>query len=152
MSDVVERRWNAPLWWGFALALASMLCNAVLFLSPPGQGVLPGLSIVLAVVSLVFVVRGLKQIFGAANNLSRKIWGSILVLMPLLLIAFSALVSFKSRAIPASAEAPQVGQKAPEFTLVDTQDHPVSLAGLVAPTENDATPKAVLLVFYRGYW
>jgi len=152
MPDMVERRCNAPLWWGFALALPSMLCNAVLFLSPPGQGVLPWLSIVLAVLALVFVVRGLKQIFQAANSPSRKVRSSILVLMSLLLIGVSALASFKSRAMPGSAEAPQVGQKAPEFTLMDTHDQPVSLAELFSSTTNDPPPKAVLLVFYRGYW
>jgi hypothetical protein len=152
MSDMVERRWNAPPWWGLALAIASVLCNPVLFLSPPGRAVLPWLSIVLAVLALVFVGTGLKQIFGAANSGSRKVWGSILVVICLFLIGISALVSFKSRCIPSSSEAPQVGQKAPEFTLMDTHDQPVSLAELFSSTANDPPPKAVLLVFYRGYW
>jgi hypothetical protein len=89
----------SPLGWGFALALASTWCDAVLFLSPPGQEALPWLSIVLAVLALVFVVRGLKQIFAAANRPSRKVWSSILVLVSLLLIGVSAFASFKSRAI-----------------------------------------------------
>ena len=149
---MVERGWNASLWWGFALALASMLCDAVLFLSPPGEEVLPWLSIVLAVLTLIFVVGALKQIFAAANSPSRKVWSSILVLVSLLLIGVSAFASFKSRALPGSAEAPQVGQKAPEFTLMDTHDQTVSLAELFSSTPTDPPPKAVLLIFYRGYW
>jgi energy-coupling factor transporter transmembrane protein EcfT len=134
----------SPLGWGFALALASTWCDAVLFLSPPGQEALPWLSIVLAVLALVFVVRGLKQIFAAANRPSRKVWSSILVLVSLLLIGVSAFASFKSRAMP---EAPQVGQKAPGFALMDTHDQPVSLAELFSSTLNDPPPKAVLLIF-----
>jgi len=52
------------------------------------------------------------------------------------------------------AETPIVGQKAPDFTLQDTSGHPVTLAQLLSsPVPGSAEPpKAVLLIFYRGYW
>ena len=152
VPDVVEGRRNASLWWGFFLALASMLCNAALFLSPPGQGALPWLSILLAALALIFLAMGLKPAFGADGGRGGKARSSIVAVVSLLLVGLAVLISFESRGIPASVEAPQVGQKAPEFTLLDTRDQPVSLAELFASTANDPPPKAVLLVFYRGYW
>jgi len=80
---------------------------------------------------------------------------------------------FHARAVPASAGAPHVGQTAPDFTLTDTAGKAVSLAQLLGPATGGATAadpiingvtngitngatngaaKAVLLVFYRGYW
>ena len=49
--------------------------------------------------------------------------------------------------VPLSPTAPRVGQKAPDFTLVDSTRHQVSLAQLLA-----SSPRGVLLIFYRGYW
>ena len=66
--------------------------------------------------------------------------------------------------------APQVGQKVPDFTLADTNGNKVSLGQLLGKGDSPASPsnvtgqaspvgtstgtppKAVLLVFYRGYW
>ena len=44
---------------------------------------------------------------------------------------------------------------APDFTLADTSGQAVSMAQLFAPAADDShvvPPKAVLLIFYRGYW
>jgi peroxiredoxin len=42
--------------------------------------------------------------------------------------------------------APRVGQKAPEFTLPDQNEKPVALADLLSRS------RAVVLIFYRGFW
>ncbi len=58
-------------------------------------------------------------------------------------------------ALAAPARALEVGQKAPDFTLTDTSGQAVSLAQLLANPIDAASgkaPKAVLLIFYRGYW
>jgi peroxiredoxin len=56
----------------------------------------------------------------------------------------------------ASVGPPQVGEKAPEFTLPDRYGAPVSLIELISPTirkqAGDPEGQWVLLVFYRGYW
>ncbi|HET7287403.1 MAG TPA: hypothetical protein VFI71_08035, partial [Pyrinomonadaceae bacterium] len=56
------------------------------------------------------------------------------------------------RWLPASKGAPQVGQRAPEFTLPDANGKQVSLNELLTSPINGTAPKGVLLVFYRGYW
>jgi hypothetical protein len=81
-----------------------------------------------------------------------KIAGWIFTVLSVLLLGFTVFVFFASRALPASAASPQIGQKAPEFTLADTNGQTVSLAQLLAGPNPAARPKAVLLVFYRGYW
>ena len=39
-----------------------------------------------------------------------------------------------------------VGQKAPEFTLLDQNEKPITLAALLSGS------KAAVLIFYRGFW
>lgn len=107
----------------------------------------------LAGVSLIFLVRGLKRSFGQPRVYRGKILSSILALVALLLVGVAIFSCFQARAIPASAGAPKVGQTATDFTLADTSGQSVSMAQLFAPAADDsqvAPPKAVLLIFYRG--
>ena len=155
MPDMIESRRNWALWLGFLLALGALLCNAAFFLNPPGQRAIPWLSVLLAGVALIFLVRGLQRAFGQPKVYRDRILSSILALVSLLLVGVAIFSFFQARAIPASAGAPKVGQKAPDFMLADTSGQPVSLAQLFAPASGDSQgvpPKAVLLVFYRGYW
>jgi len=70
-----------------------------------------------------------------------------------LIIAFFVFIAFiEARRLPASAGAPQVGQRAPDFTLTDINNKPVALAELLTQPVNNKPPKGVLLIFYRGYW
>ena len=151
MKDMVERRSNSTLLWGFALALGAMLCNMAFFIQPPAQGSIPWLSLLLAVIALVFVGKGLWRIFAPPRIHRGRILGTILTIFSLLLVAAAVFTFFKSRSLPITAGAPQVGQKAPDFTLADTTGRPISLDQLFRPTDG-TPPKAVLLIFYRGYW
>jgi cytochrome oxidase Cu insertion factor (SCO1/SenC/PrrC family) len=64
----------------------------------------------------------------------------------LLLGAWSAAAAAQ---LPASAGAPKVGEKVPDFTLPDTEGRPVRLSSL---HKEDGEARWVLLIFYRGYW
>jgi len=82
-----------------------------------------------------------------------RIAGPILLGTGVVCLAFFAYGMFyAARQLPASAGAPRVGQKAPGFTLQDTDGHPVTLARLLAPDAGAARVDGVVLIFYRGFW
>jgi peroxiredoxin len=157
MPDTNQRRRNWALWAGSILTLLALASNFLYFFKIP-QGIIPWLNLVLPAIGLFFFIVGLKRAFGQRQVYGGRISGSILTAVSLLLLAVSVFGFVHARDIPASAGAPRVGQKAPEFALNDTSGQPVSLTQLLsAYKEEDSSnyavrPKAVLLVFYRGYW
>ncbi len=67
-----------------------------------------------------------------------------------LLFAFFAYeIFYVLRQVPASNGAPRVGQLAPDFLLLDQNGNPVGLGDLL---RGQSGPKAVALIFYRGFW
>jgi hypothetical protein len=62
-----------------------------------------------------------------------------------LLLAAGAWFNFVAARVPDAPTALRVGAPAPDFTLADAAGRPVSLADYRGR-------KAVVLVFYRGYW
>jgi hypothetical protein len=125
-------------------------------LKVPGlQTLLPWLSLLLPAVALVCFAVGLKRAFSQREIYRGRVFGSILGVVSLLLVAGSVWFFIHLRDVPASAGAPKIGQKAPDFTLKDTSGNPVSLSALLtAPIDASSgqAPKGVLLIFYRGYW
>ncbi|HYL09543.1 MAG TPA: hypothetical protein VEU31_02305 [Candidatus Acidoferrales bacterium] len=97
---------------------------------------------------------GLRRAFSHADVFRGKVFGTILAALSVAILGFFALIVFVGgRRLPASHGAPQVGQKAPEFDLMDTNGKSVRLSELLAaPMNAGRAPKGVLLVFYRGYW
>jgi hypothetical protein len=170
MAETISRRRNWAPWFALLLALVAMLSNAGFFMGLPGQRAIPWLSIALAIAALVCAVAGILRAF--QPQASGKVSSSILGVVSLLICGLVAVASVTSRALPVATNAPQVGQKVPDFTLADTNGNKVSLGQLLG--KNDAStsasanstagqaspvgistaapPKAVLLVFYRGYW
>ena len=155
MPEKVKVPRNSALWLGLAIAFAAILCNVVLFLNPPAQNLIPWLSIVLGIVALVFIALGVKNLLMPSRTIGPRVLGVFVTLLSLLFSAGSIFGFMHARAVPPSTDAPQIGQKAPDFTLPDTNNQAVSLAQLFAPAPGHTTavaPIAVLLVFYRGYW
>src|SRR5215470_11868038 len=132
---------NSSLWLGLAIAFAAILCNVVLFLNPPAQSLIPWLSLVLGIVALVFIGLGVRNLFTftQSRTIAARVLGVFVALLALLFSAGSILGFMHARAVPPSTDAPQIGQKAPDFTLPDTNSQTVSLAQLFAPGPGDAT-------------
>jgi hypothetical protein len=174
-KTVRQRNW-AP-WIALLLAVAAMLSNAGFFLGLPGPKLIAWLGVVLAIAALVYAVIGVMRAFRQSQVYGGKVSSSILGVLSLLICGLVAIAAVTSRALPAATNAPQVGQKVPDFTLADANGNKVSLGQLLGKagpsisasatpvyTSNvsgqtfpvglsTATPpKAVLLVFYRGYW
>jgi AhpC/TSA family len=151
MPDALATRRNLDPWWGLLVAVGAVLSNALFLVDIPGKRFLPWLGAAIALISILFLVRGLKRAFGRPQIYRGKVLSSVLAGISVLLLGLVGLFSYGARALPASASAPKVGEHAPDFTLTDTTGKAVSLGDLFAPAEG-SQPKAVLLVFYRGYW
>ena len=161
MPDAVQRRKNIAPWAGLLFAIGAVVCNAAFFVNPPLQRTLPWLSLLFAVLALIFLATGLWRAFGQAQVYRGKVLSVVLSVIALLPVGFTGFVFVAARRLPSSTAAPQVGQKVPDFTLPDTSGKLVSLDQLLAavPSPNSSAsspeahvPKAVLLIFYRGYW
>ena len=151
-SVLNERRRNTALWLGLILAIAALFSQGLFFLKVPGQNALPWLSLTMASVAVVLVAIGVGRAFIRPQLYRGKIAGSIIAVVSLLLLAVTVFGFVIARKLPGTAGVPQVGQKAPSFTLADTNGQQISLEQLLSTPVGNSHPKAVLLVFYRGYW
>ena len=153
-SPATPRLTNSPLWYGLLITLLGVATEFAYFLrlSPPISHLLPWINLLVPALGLIFLVIGLARAFGQSALYSGKIWGSIVTVLALLLLAGSVFLFRVTRSVPTSPGAPQLGQRLPDFTLPDSAGQPTSLSQLFAASADGAPPKAVLLVFYRGYW
>ncbi len=147
MNAGAKRSWNWSLWLGFLFVLLGFLSYAFLFVHFPVTRDFPWANLLLFGAGAILLVVGLVRSFGNPRAYRGKIFGPILGVAGALMIAlFWYGFFYAARQVPASTGAPRVGQKAPEFTLYDKGDKPVSLADLLSGS------KAVVLIFYRGFW
>lgn len=144
---------SSALWWGIAITVLGALSNGLYFLNPPGQAALPWINLVVPIAGLIIVLAGLWPAFTQPARYAGKWLGTIFAAICLVLAGGSTFGFFHARDLPVSAGAPRVGQKAPDFTLVNSDGETVSLAQLLSGSgRRPDPPKAVLLIFYRGYW
>jgi len=147
----VQKRTLAP-WMGLLLTVLGALSNGLPFVGFPAAPV-PWTSLLLSMIGFVVVVLGLWRAFGQSAVYKGKLSGSIAAAFSLLFLAGAIVFFWSARHIPAeSAAAPQVGQRVPDFTLPDSRGHSVSMTQLFSGAAGKEPPKALLLVFYRGYW
>jgi hypothetical protein len=153
VSPATRRRTNSALWYGLLIALFGIGSQFFYFLRPPPaiSHVLPWINLLLPAIGLIFLFIGLARAFRRSAVYGGKVWGSCVTVIALLLLAGNVVLFHKTRDVPNSAGAPQVGQRLPAFTLSDSSGHPTSFSQLFASADG-SQPKAVLLVFYRGYW
>jgi peptidoglycan/LPS O-acetylase OafA/YrhL len=148
MSTSTKRKWNWALWMGFVLALAAFASYAF-FSQFPLTRDFPWANFLLFAVAGILLLIGLFRAFGRPRVYRGKIFGSIMaILSALIFTAFYYVIFVELRQVPASAGAPRVGQKAPEFTLSDQDGKPVALADLLSAPNT----RAAVLIFYRGHW
>ena len=146
-------RFNWPIWAGFLLSLIAFLSYFFVFIWFPITRDFPWVNLLLFGIALLPLLVGLRRAFSPDRHLLSKIGASLLATLSVLvfgLFVFSFFVA--ARWLPAAAGAPQVGQKAPDFSLADTNGKTVSLSELLTAPINGKSPKGVLLIFYRGYW
>jgi hypothetical protein len=151
------RKFNWPIWGGFLLSLFAFLSYPLLFVRWPVTRDFPWANLLLFGIAAVLLFFGLKRAFAPERGKGSKIAASVVATVSVVVLGFFLFATLvMSRWLPPSHGAPQVGQKAPDFTLADTSGRLVSLSELLSAPINGkaaaAKPRGVLLVFYRGYW
>ena len=136
------------LWVGFLVVVAALF-SYEFFVRFPVTRDFPWANLLLFAIGGILLVMGLVRAYGQPTNYRGKISGPILTLLSVLIFAMFAYPLFYIvRQMPASASAPPVGDKAPDFSLVDQNGRTVALHDLLSASG----ARAVLLIFYRGYW
>ena len=151
----VAKRWNGAVLLALLLAVGALAANFAFFVNPPLQATLPWLSLLLATAALAVLVTGLWRALFQSQIYRGKVLSLVLAVFILMFAGASVFVFYHARALPKSTAAPQAGQQAPDFTLADTGGQLVSLDDLFTSSAGDPSspaPRAVLLIFYRGYW
>jgi hypothetical protein len=146
-------RFNWQIWAGFLLSFAALVSYSFVFVRFPVTRDFPWANLLLFGIAAGLLFVGVRRAFAAYRSRRSKIAGSLLATLSVVifgLFVFSIFILAKQ--LPASSGAPQVGQKAPDFNLADTNGQQVSLSELLSSPINGKAPKGVLLVFYRGYW
>ena len=141
----MKRKWNWPIWLGFVVS-AGGLFSYEYFAQFPITRDFPWANLLLFGIGAVLLLTGLFRAFGRPQLYRGKVFGSILIALAFLLFAFfSYEIFYVLKQVPLSAQAPHVGDKAPEFTLPDQNGKQVALADLISPN-------GVVVIFYRGHW
>lgn len=149
------RRFNWPLWTGLLLTVVGFFSYFAVFVWFPVTRDFPWANLLLFLLAAVLLFIGVRRAFAPERPHPRraKIIGSLVTAFGALIIVLFVFGFFVfARWLPQSKGAPQIGQKAPEFTLTDTSGKSVSLGELLSTPINGNAPKGVLLIFYRGYW
>jgi hypothetical protein len=143
----MRRRWNWLVWIGFAVALLAALSYIPVFSRFPNTRDFPWVNLLLFLAAGSLLAIGLYRAFAQAGSYRGKISGPILSALSLAIFGlFCYGVFFEARNLPSPQTAIRVGQKAPNFSLVDVDGKAVTLSQL------SQGKRAVLLIFYRGYW
>jgi hypothetical protein len=141
----MKRKWNWPIWIGFIVAVGGLFSYEWFAQSPITRD-FPWANLLLFGVGATLLLAGLFRAFGRPQLYRGKVFGSIFTAIALLLFAFfSYEIFYVLKQVPLSAQAPNIGSKAPEFTLPDQNGKPVALTDLLAPN-------GAVLIFYRGHW
>jgi len=152
---MITKRWNWRLWAGFGLSIGA-LAAYVFWVNETRAVFWPALLLFLA--AAVLLVSGLKRRSREPELYRGKIAGPVLTTLSVLIFGLFGFVVYEViKAFPEAKNAPQIGQRAPEFSLVDVNGKNFTLAQLLStPITNSGgaagATKGVLVFFYRGYW
>lgn len=147
------RTFNWQVWAGLLLSVVAFLSYFFVFVRFPVTRDFPWASLLLFGMAAALLLIGLRRAFRPERRLGSKVSGLVAATLSVAIFGLFVFTTFvMAKWLPAAQGAPQVGRKAPEFTLPDTDGRPVSLSELLSTPVNGKAPKGVLLVFYRGYW
>ena len=152
---MASKRWNWRLWAGFGLCMGAF-AGYVFWVNETRTVVWPALLLFAVAAALLF--SGWKRRSREPELYRGQAAGYVLTTLSVLILGLFGFVVYQvSRVFPDAKNAPQIGQRAPEFSLVDANGKNFTLAELLSTPVTNAdsaarAPKGVLVVFYRGYW
>jgi putative effector of murein hydrolase len=149
---MARRAVNWPIWLSLPLAVAALYSYPFVFVRWAVTRDVPWVNLLLGAAAVALAIASVRRSFSRG-----WIAKTTAVVVAATTVAAVGLFVYKvlilARELPASARSPNVGQPAPEFTLADLNNQPVSLTSLrTAPLAGSRIPRGVLLIFYRGYW
>jgi hypothetical protein len=153
-----KKKWNWRIWVGFLIALAALPVYVGVLVWQPVTRNVPWVTWLMFVLAGWLLWTGVRRAYANPQEYRGKILGTVLGVLALAIAGLFGFVTlYLSRQMPASAGAPQIGAKAPEFTLPDASGKMVSLSALLTEplpgaAAAAAKPRGVVLIFYRGYW
>jgi hypothetical protein len=143
----MRRSWNSPIWAGFGFTLVAAISYVPIFARFPATRDVPWVNLLLFLLGGWVLAAGIKRAYAEPGRYSGKVSGAVVGVLSLALFGLFCWGNFVfARRLPSASGAPQAGQTAPDFTLPDATGKPVTLSQL------RKTNRAVLLIFYRGYW
>ena len=152
---MATKLWNWRLWAGFGLSVGA-LAGYVFLVNETRAVFWPALLLFAVAAALLF--SGWKRKSREPELYRGNIAGYVLTTLSVFIVGLFGFVAYQvSRVFPDAKNAPQIGQRAPEFSLVDANGQIFTLAQLLSTPITNAggtapATKGVLVVFYRGYW
>ena len=146
----MRARWNISIWSGFLVVLLAGVFYLPLVELLPSSA--EWVTLLIFCAGLIVIARGIVRAFRDPGTYRGRIAGPVLMALGLAMVGFFAICAlYLARQVPESRGAPHVGQKAPEFKLLDKDGLETSLPELLGAGDPRGGNGA-LLIFYRGYW
>lgn len=135
---------------GFLVCVLALVSYPLFFARFPVTRDIPWASWLLFALGLTLLGAGLVRAFRRPESYRGRVAAPILAVLGLAVLGMFLFYTVSlSRQLPASTDAPRVGEKAADFTLPDAHGRPVRLYDLLGSRGGGSW---VILVFYRGYW
>jgi hypothetical protein len=151
---VTAKLWNWRLWAGFGLSVVALVGYGLLVME---TRVVFWPSLLLFMVAGVLLASGWKRARRGPQSYRGKIAAPVLTTLSVVVFGLFGFTTYEVlKAFPDAKNAPQIGQRAPAFSLVDANGQNVSLSQMLTTPIADRgarrAAKGVVVLFYRGYW
>ena len=146
-------KFNWLVWAGLLLSILAFFTYPFVFVNWASTRDFPWANLLLFGMAGVLLLIGLRRSFAPGRPRRSRVAGITAAALGGIIFGLFVFTAFvAARWMPSARNAPRVGQKAPDFNLIDTNGKTVALSELLSTPIKAKPAKGALLVFYRGYW